>query len=140
MVQSDFIQAVKDMPAYATVPEGTTMEDLCTQLYGEAISGELPSNSHIELGDNSDNDVDDNGAGSETDTPSAEVNIYTIHMFDEAIRVSHDLLVSLTTKGEESLAEDLLSVIQGLHNSKWRNIKSTRQSTLLEFINLNSTM
>ena len=87
----EYIQAEEDMPAYATVPEGTTMEDLCTQLREEAISGELSSNSHIELEDNSDNDVDD-GAGSENDTPSAEVNNYTIHTFDEAIRISHDLL------------------------------------------------
>ena len=105
----------------------------------KAISRELPSNSHIELEDNSDDDDDDDDAGSENDTPSAEVNNYTIHTFDEAIRVSNDLLHFLTTKGEESLAEGLLSVIQSLNDSKWLNIKSTRQSTLLEVFNLDST-
>ena len=110
-----------------------------TQLREKAISRELPSNSHIELEDNSDDDDDDDDAGSENDTPSAEVNNYTIHTFDEAIRVSHDLLHFLTTKGEESLAEGLLSVIQSLNDSKWLNIKSTRQSTLLEVFNLDST-
>ena len=37
----EYIQAEEDMPAYATVPEGTAMEDLRTQLREEAISGEL---------------------------------------------------------------------------------------------------
>ena len=45
----EYIQAEEDMPAYATVPEGTTLEDLRTQLREKAISGELPSNSQIEL-------------------------------------------------------------------------------------------
>ena len=43
------------------------MEDLHTQLCEEAISGQLPSNSHIKLEDNSDN-ADDDDAGSKNDT------------------------------------------------------------------------
>ena len=93
----EYIHAEEDMPAYATMPEGTTMEDLRTRLHEKAISGELPSNSHIKLENNSEDDDDDDDVGSENDTPSAEVNNYTIHMFDEAIRVSHDLLHFLTT-------------------------------------------
>lgn len=51
-----YIQAEEDMPANASVPERTTVEDLCTQLREEAISRELPSNSRIEFGGNSDDD------------------------------------------------------------------------------------
>ena len=43
------------------------MKDLHTQLREEAISGQLPSNSHTKLEDNSDNAGDDD-AGSKNDT------------------------------------------------------------------------
>ena len=128
MSANEYLQAEEDLPAYATVPEGTTMEDLWVQLHEEAISGELPSTSDkIEMEDNS----DDEDAGSDMETP--EATLHTIHTFDEAIRVLHDLLYFLMTKGEESLADDLLSVIQGLNDAKWQDVRSTRQSTLLEF-------
>ena len=96
MSAKEYLQADEYLPAYATMPEGTTMEDLRVQLREEAISGELPSTSDkIEMEDNS----DDEDAGSDMETP--EATLHTIHTFDEAIRVSHDLLYFLTTKGEE---------------------------------------
>jgi hypothetical protein len=107
------------------VPEKISLQELQEQLREEAIiEGQTTETVREEEDEeNSDNDEMD------VEYITTEPDVCRVQTFDDAIKVSRDLLKFLTQK-EDNLADGFLPVVQGLDEAKWQHIKSNSAGIL----------
>ena len=116
-----YIDADEDLCTCATLDVSDNWrEKLRTVVVSEGMAKKVACN---------EDETDDEDETEDSEPPSSSITTY-----DQALQLSNDLMLFLTSKGEEQAVENLLQVTQSLQDRKLAYKLSTgHQSSLYEF-------